>query len=155
IHGGKMDGFLAQAATATHHCVGPNDPRCGSAHADDVLGYHDAHEIPNYWTYANHFVLQDHLFEANASWSLPQHLFMVSEWSATCSVATDPLSCANELNRPALPPDFKVASRRQARAATAPAPDYAWTDLTYLLHAHQVSWGYYIVAGEEPDCEDS
>src|SRR5207237_4253502 len=34
------------------------------------------------------------------------------------------------------------------------APDYAWTDLTYLLHAHHVSWGYYVVDGTEPDCED-
>ncbi len=32
-------------------------------------------------------------------------------------------------------------------------PDYAWTDLTYLLHKHHVSWGYYINKGTEPDCE--
>ena len=34
------------------------------------------------------------------------------------------------------------------------APIYAWTDLTYLLHKHQVSWGYYVVPGTEPDCEN-
>ena len=33
-------------------------------------------------------------------------------------------------------------------------PDYAWTDLTYLLHEEHVSWGYYVVSGTEPDCED-
>jgi len=32
--------------------------------------------------------------------------------------------------------------------------DYAWTDLTYLLHKNNVSWGYYLSAGTEPDCED-
>ena len=48
----------------------------------DVMGYHDGNEIPNYWRYARDYVLQDRLFEPNASWSLPQHLFMVSEWSA-------------------------------------------------------------------------
>jgi len=32
---------------------------------------------------------------------------------------------------------------------------YAWTDLTYLLHRDEVSWGYYVVDGAEPDCEDS
>ncbi len=31
-------------------------------------------------------------------------------------------------------------------------PIYAWTDLTYLLHRHKVSWGYYVVPGAEPDC---
>jgi phospholipase C len=34
------------------------------------------------------------------------------------------------------------------------APVYAWTDLTYLLHRDGVSWGYYVVAGSEPDCEN-
>ena len=29
----------------------------------DVMGYHDAREIPNYWTYAQNFVLHDHMFE--------------------------------------------------------------------------------------------
>ena len=28
------------------------------------MGYHDWHEIPNYWDYARNFVLQDHMFEA-------------------------------------------------------------------------------------------
>jgi len=31
---------------------------------------------------------------------------------------------------------------------------YAWTDLTYLLHVRQVSWGYYVVPGSEPDCQN-
>ena len=57
------------------------------------MGYHDAREIPNYWAYAQNFVLQDHMFEPNASWSLPAHLFMVSDWSARCSRAGDPMSC--------------------------------------------------------------
>jgi len=37
---------------------------------------------------------------------------------------------------------------------TKNAPIYAWTDLTYLLHKQNVSWGYYLVAGSEPDCEN-
>ena len=35
---------------------------------------------------------------------------------------------------------------------TAAPPDYAWTDITYLLHKHDVSWRYYITQGTEPDC---
>ncbi len=35
-----------------------------------------------------------------------------------------------------------------------PTPNYAWTDLTYLLHANNVSWGYYVDEGNEPDCAD-
>src|SRR5258708_3678473 len=65
----------------------------------DVMGYHDQREIPNYWQYAEQFVLQDKMFEPNASWSLPEHLFMVSGWSAKCSTS-DPLSCKSALQSP-------------------------------------------------------
>jgi phospholipase C len=90
------------------------------------------------------------MFEPNASWSLPQHLFMVSGWSARCSVPANPMSCTNALQSPATPPDFNAA-----QDPNRPPPDYAWTDLTYLLHAHGVSWGYYVFAGGEPDCVNS
>ncbi len=30
------------------------------------------------------------MFEPNASWSLPAHLFMVSEWSAYCTQQDNP-----------------------------------------------------------------
>jgi phospholipase C len=145
VNGGRMDGFVAQAESARRGCFDVNNPACSNTATTDVMGYHDQREIPNYWAYAEHFVLQDHMYEPNASWSLPQHLFMVSEWSARCSIPGDPMSCTNALQSPAMPPDFNH---------TGLLPDYAWTDLTYLLHAHRVSWGYYVFAGGEPDCVD-
>jgi phospholipase C len=111
------------------------------------MGYHDAREIPNYWTYAHDFVLQDRMFAPDSSWSLPDHLFAVSEWSARCSVKDDPMSCVDAPNSPAEPPDFHGDH-------THAIPSYAWTDLTYLLHAHQVSWRYYVYTGRQPDCAD-
>jgi phospholipase C len=169
INRGKMDGFVAQQragfAALTNPfnpCLAdPTDPLCSFSTTIDVMGWHDAREIPNYWTYAQQFVLQDRMFEPNASWSLPAHLFQVSEWSALCSREGDPMSCVNALDHP----DQIVGGRDtyQALPATdaegdpiAPVtgPDYAWTDLTYLLHAHNVSWGYYVVPGNEPDCQD-
>ena len=104
IDSGKMDGFIGAAERAKVGCESTDDPACGSG-ATDVMGYHDAREIPNYWKYAENFVLQDAMFQPNASWSLPQHLFMVSEWSAKCKVAGDPMSCINALNDPELPPE--------------------------------------------------
>jgi phospholipase C len=114
------------------------------------MGWKDARDIPNYWAYAQGFTLQDHMFEPNASWSLPQHLFMVSEWSAHCSVANDPTSCINALQNPGSPRD--QAARR---ATPAKDPSYAWTDLTYLMFKSHVSWKYYVAPGTEPDCQDS
>jgi phospholipase C len=148
IAGGKMDGFVTQAEQAQQGCSNPDDPSCSSGPSIDVMGYHNRHEIPNYWAYADNFVLQDHMFEPNSSWSLPQHLFMVSEWSAICSIAGNPMSCVNENESPVNPPDMYPAG------TGAPTPDYAWTDLTYLLHEGGVSWGYYVHPGGEPDCAD-
>src|SRR6184192_3898872 len=144
VDGGKMDGFVRRAENAkVKGCKkNPNNPICSQrATNPDVMGYHDGSDIPNYWAYARNFVLQDHMYEPNASWSLPAHLFMVSEWSARCSGVGDPLSCVNALQSPDSP---KGPGR----------PDYAWTDLTYLLHKHHVSWRYYVFSGTEPDCED-
>ncbi|MGO9872219.1 MAG: alkaline phosphatase family protein, partial [Acidimicrobiia bacterium] len=126
------------------------NPACTNSPTDDVMGYHTGSDIPNYWSYAKNYVLQDHMFEPNASWSLPAHLFEVSEWSATCTRHNDPSSCTNALQVPGLPPDF--AATLGGGAGTAKPPIYAWTDITYLLHKQQVSWGYYVVTGTEPDC---
>ena len=115
IDAGRMDGFIAQAEAAKQGCKDPNDPACGG-HSTDVMGYHDYHEIPNYWAYAQNFVLQDRMFEPNASWSLPEHLFMVSEWSALCTSA-NPSSCTNALDAPGRPPDPQNPNR--------PPPFYA------------------------------
>jgi phospholipase C len=43
------------------------------------------------------------MFEPNASWSLPAHLFMVSGWSAKCSNPDNPMSCTTALQNPGLP----------------------------------------------------
>ena len=144
IDGGRMDGFVRQADGAEQVCTNFANPWCRKHGRIDVMGYHDAREIPNYWDYARNYVLQDHMFEPNASWSLPAHLFMVSEWSAKCT-SSAPSSCTNALERPDPPPDFQRG---------APPPKYSWTDLTYLLHNQGVSWRYYVKKGTQPDCAD-
>jgi phospholipase C len=147
IAGGTMSGFVAQAEASSRGCLlGANDPSCRAGSDTDVMGYHDAREIPNYWRYAESFVLQDRMFQPDLSWSLPSHLFLVSGWSARCSRRSDPMSCENDTESAALPPDFGPAPHRP--------PNYAWTDITYLLHAHRVSWKYYVAEGTEPDCVD-
>lgn len=218
INGGKMDGFIAQSEGGNKGCG--TAPECASSAPSDVMGYHTSQEIPSYWTYAKDFVLQDKMFEPNASWSLPEHLFLVSEWSAKCAQAGNPSSCINELQSPGNPPDFNASVKntiigkcRQGAKTTAckdalaaagvsqdvatqlhnlisqnckasdsfttcqsaiqnanisdalkqklikaanqlAPPSYAWTDLTYLLHKQNVSWGYYVFNGTEPDCQD-
>jgi phospholipase C len=147
IHSGKMDGFVRVAearfrANPARCKRNPNDPRCGVS-GREVMGYRNGSDIPNYWTYASQFVLQDHMFEPNLGWSLPSHLFMVSGWSARCSTLWNVRTCRTDLGE-------NVDIDRLHPGV----PNYPWTDLTYLLYRHHVSWAYYVSPGTQPDCDD-
>jgi phospholipase C len=139
IDGGKMDGFIA-VAQGPQKCS-PNGADCRACSETqltkciDVMGYHDAREIPNYWTYAQNYVLTDNMFASGASWSVPEHLFLVSGWSARCEGLHNPLECVETL------------SAERPGDAT-----YEWTDITYLLNKANVSWRYFLFEGTEPDC---
>src|SRR5579875_2499402 len=225
IDGGKMDGFIGQA-----------QHKFDDAAATDVMSYHTGASLKNYWEYAHRYVLQDHLFASSESWSLSEHLYMVSGWSASCGGPDgddedDPSSCVSDESGDNQPPDrhadpsnvvHQCAGATESRACRTalasthirprlrPAvyhlmrdncdlsgsfvawsdtytdgtymqctsainasslpdrvkttllgqasylkpPDYAWTDLTYLLHKQNVSWRYYVMNGHEPDCRD-
>ncbi len=69
VNGGKMNGFVVNFRRAKHHYCDKHrgDRDCqrtnvGPRKQPDVMGYHTAAEIPNYWAYARHFVLQDRMF---------------------------------------------------------------------------------------------
>src|SRR6266540_3901856 len=100
----------------------------------DVMGWHDAREIPNYWAYAERFVLQDRMFAPTDSWTLPAHLFLVSGWSARCESPWKPMSCTTDLLQKGV-----VDLQRHGEHP----PIYAWADITWLLHREGVSWAYY------------
>ena len=141
IDNGKMDGFVAEQEKGKNANLTLIQELYGAGtQVPGVMGYHDRREIPNYWEYADNFVLQDKMFEPVASWILPMHLYMVSEWSAK-SANLNPMSSVNEIALPVQPTN-------QTRAL------YSWTDLTYLMYKKNVSWAYYLDEGYEPDTED-
>ena len=172
VNGGRMNGFIRSVEsghidTDRLGCHVPITTVAQLKHVLagppclDVMGYHNAHELPDYWAYAHHFVLQDHMFEPALTWSLPSHLYMLSAWSATCMNPLQPLSCSTDLANP--DSDGMSPSSNPGAALlglltvsdkddTTRAPDYGWTDITYLLHRHHVRWRYYLTQGTEPDC---
>lgn len=139
IDNGKMDGFVAQQINANKNCTNPNDPNCAGSTDHDAMSFHNDQEIGNYWAYAKSFVLQDHMFEPNASWSLPAHLFLVSAWSAKCDPDGGVDTCQSNI-------DLNIN--------TVDSDHYLWTDVTYLLHKAGVSWKYYNAEGGTPACAD-
>jgi phospholipase C len=139
VNDGKMNGFLRALLPSERFCyVSVSRPGCeaflGPDDQADVMSYHDRREIPNYWAYADHFVLQDRMFAPVDSWTLPSHLFLVSAWSASCSNRLDPMSCRSNI----------ILESEKYKTSYGEKPQYAWTDITWLLHRAGVSWAYYI-----------
>ena len=182
---------------------GDTAPICASSAPPDVMGYHDAREIPNYWRWAHDFTLQDHMFEPDR---LVEPARRTSSWSPAgrraARAAAIPMSCVNDdelggfktaqitgkpgadgpatnaaaalravtrclerhgirrqpygldLREPRLP-DALALCRHLAPPAEAKRlteyGNYAWTDLTWLMHMHHVSWRYYIHKGTAPE----
>ncbi len=153
IDGGRMDGFIRERDDARSTCQNVDDPACVDTGPADVMGYHTGAEIPNYWTYARDFSLDDHMFESATAWSLISHLYLVSGWAAKCKTRAA-RSCHNTLYGPAKPARMDRAVDNIDRLGTS-GVHFSWTDVTYLLHKHHVSWSFYVQKGTQPDCDDS
>jgi phospholipase C len=149
VSGGTMQGsiraFEAFGTTCQHHprAVCDRADR-GPAGQPDVMGYHTAQEIPNYWAYARTYGLQDHMFAPSDSWTLPSHLYLVSAWSATCPRPMDPMSCRSDLQ---FPGNNVAGNGRIWNPADGTPRPYAWADITWLLSRAGVSWSYYVGRG--------
>jgi phospholipase C len=142
VNHGRMNGFVRTAIQRQATCAYRRfDRSCrstlGPRRQPDVLSYLTEDEIPNYWAYAERYVLQDAMFGPTDSWTLPAHLFLVSAWSAFCPDVDDPMSCVSNIDLTAPEQQYRVGE----------PPIYAWTDVTYLLHEAGVSWGYYVGSG--------
>jgi phospholipase C len=138
INGGKMDGFLQALVDSPFPCARERPASCdrflGPRGQPDVMSYHDAREIANYWAWAEAFVLQDRLFGPTDSWTLPAHLYLVSAWSAWCSDPLDAMTCRSDTGL-----DDAIVGRENDR----PEPLWGWTSITHLLDRYDVTWGFY------------
>ncbi len=126
----NVNGFFCQSPTAI----------CISARRNDAIGYHKRSDLPNYYAYADHFVLNDAMFAPIPAWSGPNHLNEVSAWSATCSNITDPMSCIDNIK---FPNDMMTAS-----------VPFAWSTLFDFLDSKNINWAYYVTEGQAPDCDN-
>jgi len=109
IDGGLMDGFIAGS----------------SQKPGDVLGWHDYREIPNYWSYASLYVLQDSLFESITSYSLPAHLYMLAAQSG----------------------GYIGTGQPQPQS-------YSFAEITELLGSGKIDWRYYVNRGKTAGAAD-
>ena len=156
IDHGKMDGFIAASEpTEPTKCADLTDPDCvgdqGCRRHVMALPHRKRHpellEIRTELRVAGPHVRAHRVVEparASLSRSRSGRRTVPTHTAASCS--------ANMRTRPA---EGDAEDLPKSQEADDEAPIFAWTDLTYLLHKHHVSWGYYVVAGTEPDCANS
>ena len=149
IDGGRMDGFVEQQRSGLLSCQSAFNPACGNASGPpDVMGYHTGRRSrttgPTRAVRApGPHVRAERLLEPPRP---PVH----------------GLRMVGALHTPRRPDQLRQRGPESGHPPTScagrrPQPggsDYAWTDLTYLLHKQGVSWGYYVFNGTEPDCDD-
>jgi phospholipase C len=109
--------YLTPAAFLTQAAGVPNQ------NPADVMGYHTAADLPAYYTLAQNYEIQDHMFETVKSWSKVSHLFIFSGWSATCPSTNTSVGCTSSIGNGA-PPD----------------QTYPWNSIGGLLGAHNILW---------------
>jgi phospholipase C len=95
-------------------------------------------DIPNYWSYAEHFALADRMFSSLAGPSFPNHLYTVAGQSA---------GAVNNPNSFSWGCDAEANTRVDVIAAdgafTRQYPCFEVTTVADRLEAAGVSWGYY------------
>lgn len=125
IDGGKMDRF-AQIPGAMQNGVDMADSQFTQS------------DIPNYWTYAQRFTLDDAFFSTISGPSFPNHLFSIAGEDA--NVDTNPGGIRWGCDSPAT---AQVEQRAPDGAITHVFPCFDFQTIGDLLDAKNIGWKYY------------
>src|SRR5258708_4231911 len=102
-------------------------------------------DIPNYWSYAGHFALGDHMFSSLPGPSFPNHLYTVAAQSG--GVFTNPntllLGCD-------APPSATVGVMASNGDTSRQAPCFEFMTVADRLETASISWRYYAPQRGQP-----
>jgi phospholipase C len=131
IDGGKMDRF---------------DLNYNTSEDEDFLGYTQmtANDIPNYWSYAQKFVLADHMFQSTNGPSLPNHLYVIAaDAQGVITIGFKPAG-GHELDWGCdAPPETFVHQMDSQGAITDIFPCLDFNTLADSLNDAGISWKFY------------
>jgi phospholipase C len=97
-----------------------------------------AADIPNYWSYAEHFALADRMFSSLSGPSFPNHLYTVASQSAGAVNNPDTLIWGCDADE-----KTRVDVRNASGGFTREFPCFDVPTVTDSLNAASVSWKYY------------
>ena len=109
---GKMDGFIKGEGTPL------------------TMGYYDRSDIPNYWAYADHFVLDDNFFSSLMGPSFPNHLYIASGTNGPTNMTASWITGGGVVNNPGKNYSWKGV-------------DLGWSTLAQQLSESGVTWKWY------------
>jgi len=110
---GKMDGFVAAEKSRL------------------TMGYYDRRDIPNYWDYADNFVLDNNFFSSAMGPSFPNHLYIASGANGPTTLDEKWIKDDGVVNTPGKLPS---------------GISFSWATLAEELSKGKVSWTWYIGA---------
>ncbi len=103
---GKMDGFVWAEGTSY------------------TMGYYDRRDIPNYWSYAEHFTLCDRFFSSLLGPSGPNHVYTVAAQSGGLIV--------------------NVATLKELEKTLDDPAGFSFASIVNLFEKTKLSWKYYV-----------
>jgi phospholipase C len=132
IHDGRMDRF---------------DLVAGANVGNDFLSMSQlvASDIPNYWSYAEHFALGDHMFSSLAGPSFPNHLYTIAAQSG--GVFTNPGALQWGCDAPA---SATVGVMSTTGEESRERPCFEFTTVADRLEAAGISWRFYAPVRGQP-----
>ncbi|HZS77019.1 MAG TPA: alkaline phosphatase family protein [Ktedonobacteraceae bacterium] len=93
-------------------------------------------DIPNYWSYAQHFGLGDNFFTSDATSSSPNHMNMIAAQTGGIHESTDQAGCKSPQNN-------LIASLNVNDNAYWSYPCYSINTIAQELDSASISWRYY------------
>ena len=118
---GKMDGFVQAEGTNL------------------TMGYYDRSDIPYYWDYADHFVLDDNFFSSEMGPSFPNHLYIASGADGPTNSSGDWITNGSILGNPPI----TNLPGGEAPIVNWPDANLSWSTLAQELSLGNVSWTWY------------
>jgi phospholipase C len=113
----------------------------------DYLCYSQAYQqdLPNYWAYAQNYVLADEMFSSQPAPSYPQHLYAVAASSA--GVINEPILPTGAAPGCDAPAGVVVQFLSASGTITDQYPCFDIPTLADSLNTAGISWGYYVGVG--------
>ena len=118
---GKMDGFINAVGT------------------DLTMGYYDRSDIPYYWDYADHYVLDNNFFSSELGPSFPNHLYIASGNDGPVNSDDSWVSNGSIINNPPI----TELGRGNAPVVDWPDANLTWSTLAEELSISNVPWAWY------------